>query len=189
MSELRWNESEIVAAIERGAERGVARGAVVVESAAKRKVSGGTLNVRTGNLRRSITTVRRKDASGPVAMVGTGVEYAPIHEYGGVIKPKNGKYLAIPIGKTQTQSLVTKGKFLSPRNIVGLKFIKTKSGKAFLVRKTGKGKKATTEFLYALKESVRIPARPWLRPALNENRRKVEKIIAGELDKATVKFR
>lgn len=189
MSELRWNENEIEAAILGGVDRGLARAGLVVERAAKQNLSGGVLNVRTGNLRRSVTTVLAKEGSDRLALVGTGVEYAPIHEYGGVIRPKNSKNLAIPIGGAKTKSKVTRGRFLSPRQIVGLQFIKTKSGKKFLIRKPAKGSKGKTEFLYVLKDSVRIPMRPWLRPAFNDNKRKVHEILAAELDRATRRFR
>lgn len=49
------------------------------------KLSGQVLNVRTGTLRRSINQRVTIGASRIFATVGTNVEYAGIHEYGGVI--------------------------------------------------------------------------------------------------------
>ena len=60
-----------------------------------RKLSGQVLNVRTGRLRSSFGTQRARHQSGVgvYGLVGTNVVYARIHEVGGVIKPKAGKYL------------------------------------------------------------------------------------------------
>lgn len=48
----------------------------------KLKLSDDVLHVRTGRLRRSITSKVTDDAQGVVGTVGTNVEYARPHEYG-----------------------------------------------------------------------------------------------------------
>lgn len=60
-------------------------------------LSGQVLNVRTGALRRSIqeATVRTGDRIS--STVFTGLVYAAIHEYGGVITPKAAKALVFEI--------------------------------------------------------------------------------------------
>lgn len=50
--------------------------------------------VDTGNLMSSIESSYDNDN----AIVGTNVVYAAIHQFGGVIKPKEGKYLTFKIG-------------------------------------------------------------------------------------------
>lgn len=50
------------------------------------KLSGQVLNVRTGNLRRNINTRVQETATSITGTVGTNVEYARIHEYGGTMK-------------------------------------------------------------------------------------------------------
>ena len=47
-----------------------------------------------GNLRSSIQRASGKD----FAQVGTNIEYAPIHQFGGTIYPKNKKALAFKVG-------------------------------------------------------------------------------------------
>jgi len=47
-------------------------------------------------------------------------KYAPIHEFGGTIVPRNTKYLAIPLGPAKTAAGVSRYK--SPRDVPGLKF-------------------------------------------------------------------
>lgn len=49
------------------------------------KLSGEVLQNRTGTLRRSITAKVEQDALRVRGIVGTNLEYAAIHEYGGVI--------------------------------------------------------------------------------------------------------
>lgn len=48
----------------------------------------------TGRLRNSLTV----QATATGANVGTNTKYAAIHQFGGVIKPKNGPYLIFPTG-------------------------------------------------------------------------------------------
>lgn len=51
------------------------------------KLSGQALNRRTGTLSRSIARRVEADASGVQGIVGTNIEYAGIHEFGGRTKP------------------------------------------------------------------------------------------------------
>jgi phage gpG-like protein len=72
-------------------------GAGVVEFWAKRNASSGRpgLNVDTGNLVNSISSNEaRKSATYAEVEIGTGVEYAAIHEFGGIIHPKAAKMLS-----------------------------------------------------------------------------------------------
>lgn len=67
------------------------------------KLSGQVLHVRSGTLRRSITYTVRDDEDGIVGTVGTNLEYAPIHEYGGTIhvpeiRPRKAKALHFYVG-------------------------------------------------------------------------------------------
>lgn len=64
------------------------------------KLSGQVLKNKTGTLRRSISpSVSPVSSTSVIGKVGTNIEYASIHEYGGktpphVILPKRGKALA-----------------------------------------------------------------------------------------------
>lgn len=109
--------------------------------------------IRTRTLSRSLhTEVSMESSSRAVAETGTNIEHAAIHEFGGTIKPKSSKYLAIPVGTYKD----------SPRNHPGLKLRKTGGGNLVLVTKAG-------VVQYVLKSSVEIPARPYLRPAFDEH--------------------
>lgn len=67
------------------------------------KLSGQVLHVRTGTLRRSITYTVHETDQAIVGTVGTNLEYAAIHEYGGTIhvpeiRPRNAKALHFYVG-------------------------------------------------------------------------------------------
>ena len=77
--------------------RAALAGGFVIETHAKINVSRGRpgLAVDTGNLVNSIGTVPGKlTTTFAEAEVGTGVEYAAIHEFGGVILPLRAKMLS-----------------------------------------------------------------------------------------------
>jgi phage gpG-like protein len=67
------------------------------------KLSGQVLHVRSGTLRRSITYAIRETDAAITGIVGTNLEYAAIHEYGGVIhvpeiRPRRAKALHFYVG-------------------------------------------------------------------------------------------
>lgn len=79
--------------------RAVEQSAAAVTAGAKSKVSDDVLRVRTGKLRRSLHYVMGGGIDTPSAVIGTNVEYAGIHEFGGktkahVIEAVNAKVLA-----------------------------------------------------------------------------------------------
>jgi phage gpG-like protein len=120
--------------------------------------AGGPPGTGTRELERSITATPAKNGR---AIVGTNVLYARIHENGGVLKPTNKKYLTIPVSvaaakmRANTKDLRTQAlTFREGPN----------RGVAFLFRTT-KGKNARSELMFVLKRSVRMPPRPFMRPA------------------------
>lgn len=112
---------------------------------------------RTRTLSRSIhveTAESRKDFV--EVWVGTDLEYAAIHEFGGTIKPKTAKYLSIPL--TQDARRFAGG----PRDFRGGLHVRMRKGadRGVLVDDQGTAQ-------YALVKSVTITAQPYLRPALD----------------------
>ncbi|WP_017863752.1 hypothetical protein [Leptospira santarosai] len=77
---------------------------------------------------------------------------AGANEFGAVIRPKNSKWLTIPLHPE------LRGK--SPRSIPGLKFIPPRNGKSAFLAKNEGGK---LEPLFILTKKVVIPERSWLR--------------------------
>lgn len=77
---------------------------IVLQSHVKQnKLSGQALNRRTGTLSRSIARRVEADASSVQGIVGTNIDYAGIHEFGGKTKPhiieaKNAAALRFTVG-------------------------------------------------------------------------------------------
>lgn len=99
----------------------------------------------TGVLRASITYRAEPDA----VVVGSNSPYAGLHQSGGTVRPRSGKYLAIPL----TREAKRAG---SPRRMSGLQFRPSKGGRAGVL--VGVGGVAQ----YALVKSVTVPARPFV---------------------------
>ena len=118
--------------------RGLGRAAAMVAGEAKRIVySGhpGHLEGDTGRLRQSIGyTVERQAA---VAVIGSNVIYAAIHEFGGTIRPKEKAALAFQIDDR-----------------------------------------------WVVVQSVQMPARPYLQPALESKEPAVAETLANTLYEA-----
>lgn len=77
------------------------KAAALIQRSAKRKVSGPVLNVRTGQLRRSIIVRKRGSGVSTVVTVGPQVKYGAAHEFGANIPerfPKRAKALRFEIG-------------------------------------------------------------------------------------------
>jgi phage gpG-like protein len=122
------------------------------------KKSGLTLR-DTGRLLSSITY--KADAISVV--VGTNVIYGRIHQLGGTIQPKKARKLWIPAG-WETRKLMRRygaspGAVVKAMKSAGYRVWKSRSGKAILYA----DKKGKPRVLFVLKDSVQIPARPYLK--------------------------
>jgi phage gpG-like protein len=114
-----------------GLNRHVLKAGLVVAGQAQRNVTGPrprNLGVVTGRLR---TSIHAQVVRYGTAKIGTNVEYAAIHEYGGMIFAKSGKWLRFQ----------------------------------------------TRDGAWRTVDRVRIPARPYLHPALETKRHDVIRII------------
>lgn len=69
--------------VKQAVRRAIEESAVQVTARAKDKLTDDVLNVRTGRLRRSVHYVMSGSDDAPQAAIGTNVEYAGIHEFGG----------------------------------------------------------------------------------------------------------
>jgi phage gpG-like protein len=116
--------------------------------------AGGPPGTGTRELQRSITATPAKNGK---AIVGTNVKYARIHELGGILKPTTKKYLTVPVNERAAR---LRAKYKSLKDAKGLKFA-TMFGKKFLITRNRK----RPEIMFVLVRSVRMPPRPFLRPA------------------------
>ncbi len=128
---------------------------------------------RSGRLEQSIRSTSRLAGGALTITLATDDPKAPAHEYGATIHAKNdfhdvpgGPYLAIPVGR-------------QGRSAFGqLVLVKGKNGWA-LARPGAKGR-LTIAFI--LRKQVKIPKRPFLRPALGTLR---SRYLRDELHRAT----
>ena len=78
--------------------RGIVMTCSLIETQAKTvHLAGKTLKARTHYLQRSVKSTVRWIGRTVTGRVGSPVVYAAIHEFGGIIRPKNAKYLVFQI--------------------------------------------------------------------------------------------
>lgn len=150
-----------------------------VESRLKTAVSNDKLRVRSGRLRSSIGSIVTESGDSIIGLIGSGVrqgervKYANIQETGGIIKPKNTKYLAVPLPAALTPAGVLKKK---PREWPDTFVMKSNNGNLLIVQR--KGKRVTRLVsLFVLKKQVRIPPSYYMSDVANNMQGKVTDII------------
>lgn len=140
----------------------------------KNKLSGDPLKRRSANLVNQMNYNVEDKNNITTGKVGNRMVYAAIHETGGTIKAKRAKYLTIPLPAAMTP----RGVLRKPARQWTDTFVRNK----IIFQK--KGKKVVP--LFVLKESVTIPARPYISTALNETKNRIIDII-GEAITTAVK--
>lgn len=102
---------------------------------------------------------------------------AHAHEYGATIKPKKGKYLAIPL----TKEAEAAG---SPREFNDLRFVPASNGNLLMVRdKKGANGKTGSEAMYLLTKSVTLPERSFIRASFDAQQNELCEIVAQQVSK------
>ncbi len=145
----------------------------------KNKLSGQVLRRRSGQLAKSLSFEVFQKGKDVAGRVGTPKIYSRIHELGGTITAKNTKYLTIPLKAAMTPA----GVLRKPAKEYGNTFVRT-IGKNKIMFTTEKGR---LEPIFLLKTSVKIPQRPYFRPALKETQKKVS-LIVGESVKTALRI-
>lgn len=147
---------------------------------AEHKLSGQKLNVRTGSLRRSLQESRAKKVitmgNNVIGTVGTNLKYAAIHEYGGTIRPKRAKWLAIPLKGALTAKGVARG---GPRDFKDTFFATSKKGNLILFGRS----MGSIIPLFAMKKEVKIPKKPYMKPSLKEKSSDIIKFFSEDIQK------
>lgn len=167
--QVKLDPQVIRASMQRSLSKGVYAAASVYASGIKTSMKGkapsppGTPAVRTNRLRSSIV-VARVPGNDLAAKVGTNVVYAKKQEEGGTIRPTRSRMLKIPVGRS-VRATGTHREATTP-----LRLVVTKRGAFLVTDMVRKGKNRSSligsEIRYVLKASVRIPARPFIRPAM-----------------------
>jgi len=151
--------------------RALAKMAASVEGEVKRGMKGPSPSmpgsppaVMDGVLRNSVT--HEVDESSGTARVGTNEKYAKIHELGGTIKAKGG-YMTFPV---RVGSQIKSGKRSRAK-------ARTTSGQKV------SGGKAGGVYRWVKVKEVRMPPRPFLRPALDKKQPSFLRTLKSEYKK------
>lgn len=133
------------------------------------------LKRRTGFLAASQKTVvvgdRLANVVGVYAIGGGVVKYARLHEYGGVVRPVKGKFLAVPMSANQTKAGVARA---APRDLANTFVLRG------MIFQRPADKDGVPVAMFALKRSVTIPPRLGVREewARDIDRRKAFMVAA-----------
>ena len=149
------------------------------------KLSGQSLNVRSGNLRRAIFYRVGSTSDDSFVFIGADLNkaiYARIQEYGGVIRPKNAAHLTIPIGEALTGNGVarfTARQLIQSPGSYGYVGTFTRNKVIF-----GRRENKTFEPLFVLKDQVTIKRVGYLNDSMRERKDWMRGVVKLELEKA-----
>ncbi len=126
---------------------------------------------------------RLTDASKPEGVIGVpgnspAAAYARIQQYGGTIRPKSARALAVPVSDEARR-------YTSPRDMQGLDLIPRKGRPSLLVRQLAArgGRQAQWEIHWVLVPSVTIRPTHWLSRGVEEASGEMSAAFADRLDK------
>ena len=145
---------------------GVKDSLLIVKRQAKDNVrTGGSAGLvqRGSHLLNSITDEGpRRKGTRIIGGVGTNIPYGPTHEFGATIRPKTAKFLTIPLPAAKTKAGRSRG---GARSFPNTFVRRSKAGNLILFQKLG----SRIIPLFVLKKMVKIPKRPWLKPAVTKS--------------------
>jgi|GEM_PF-1281067 len=149
----------------------------------KNELSGQVLRKRSGELRKAIRSVILRTIGGLnvvgrvyVAQGGKYIPYGSTHETGKEMTPKKSQFLKIPFNP-EWQMLKNRKMYPKKEDT----FIQMSAAGNLIVFS-----RDTKEPLFVLKKSVKIPARPYMKPAKEATKMKVVDIL-GQVVPITVR--
>lgn len=169
---------QIPSLLQQGALRAMTESLQLVSATSQREFLSGPypthLQPRTRRLRASMKrgdrdNIFRVDAQDTriIGEVGTNVEYARIHEVGGIIRPKRGQFLAIPTEaiKTPTGLIQSRYRVESFRQVPNTFIRRSRSGSPGIYERFSGGIRRIAHLL----RQVTMPPRPFLGTALQRS--------------------
>jgi len=136
----------------------------------RKRMYGSMVAARTGPL--------SARAGSSLKPPGTGRPYPAVHETGGTIRPTNSKYLAVPLNDAARRLSETKGgrslrsfpmslRITKSKKLI-LKGIDPNGSQSYTTTAGGKRVEVRNNDLpaFVLKKEIRLPPRPWAKPAL-----------------------
>lgn len=169
MDKLLKKLDQLTPEIKKTVGREILTATLLIEQSAKQNIARNFHG--KGTLAASVK--HRLEKFGGLSLAGvvySNLVYAAIHEFGGTVTPKDAKWLTIPFEGVQGRAMDYQDTF----------FAKTASGNLVLFQKRG----GEAIPLFLLVKKAEIPARPWLNPALENNREAVTTIIGDAVKEA-----
>lgn len=144
-------------------------GVALMAEAQARENATSSPRARTGHLRRSIAGVAETGTSSVAITLtagkGSTETYASAQEYGALIRPKRGRFLAMPVGPALTGAGVAR--YPGPRAVPGLHFVPTRGGAGGLLVKDVGGRNARADIYFVLLRQVRISPKRYIGRAID----------------------
>lgn len=174
--------STLVARVSAGVRQSLERGGLFHQREMARSAS-----VRTGALRRSFGyAVEGQGLASVLRVFSQGLPYAAIQEFGGTIRPKNKRFLTIPLPDAKTPAGALKGGARLVQR--GSKYFTADGDPTFIFRsKRGnlligaEAKNGRRRLLYTLKPSVTLKARLGFNRTFQE---RTAPFILGEIERS-----
>jgi len=188
MPSIKWNGDQFERELRKTIKQKLDLAAEAVANHVKQKLSQGRRgskgtggygpgtppHVDTGRLRQSIFWA---ETAPDTRIIGTPVKYGLYLELGADIRPKKGRYLAIPWSAAAKRHSRAGG---SARDfkVGGKKLRKVgRSKNTFLLVEDVGGKRARSDIHYIITTHAKILPRPFLRPSLDEMRPRIQEIF------------
>lgn len=167
--------------------RGMQKATIHVQGLARKNATNqGVFKGASGRLAGSIAREVVVAGNDIVGRIGSPLAYAGVQEgLDKALRPKaqtiikaKSKKLAIPLGAARTKA--GRARFTSPRQVPNLKVIPRRGKSTLLARVVARNKIIP---MFVLKDSVKIKARPYMRPALKTGFFRATEIIMNEVIK------
>jgi len=167
--------------------KGMKKGIIHIQQLARKNATNqGVFKAASGRLAGSIAREVKAEGNAIVGRIGSPLVYAGVQEgldrqgrsrTATIIKAKNKK-LAIPLGAARTKA--GRARFTSPRQVPNLRVIPRRGKSTLLARVVARNKIIP---MFVLKDSVKIKARPYMRPALKTGFFRATEIIMNDVIK------
>lgn len=148
----------------------VEAGIRVIEGNAVVNITENFSSKQTGIMAKDRTVEVKNSGGEATGTLTFNSNHARVQELGGTIKPVNGSFLAIPLTSAAK-------KHASPKEYPDeLHFVGTNAGGVLM--------NDADEPIYAMKTSVTLPPRPFLRPAMDEHKSEIKAAMAAVINDA-----
>jgi len=170
-----------------GCSAGLAKGVkVAAANVVRNHLSGQSLKTRSGHLKRAVDGWIEAPLDGVVGVH----ENSAVDRYkyllgdeSVTIKPKKGKFLAIPIGEGLTPSGVPR--YSSPRDVQDGFFFKSRSGQLMFGHRKGKTNRARIRPLFVFKKQVTVKGSGALLAGVLDSADEIAEVMTDEISRRT----